>query len=61
MSNESKLVLISKLSQNIKEDIDQNNDRFFKSFGAWDETDSANEIIRNIKESRTFTRTREEF
>jgi hypothetical protein len=61
MSTQNKLDLISKLTNTVKTDIGQENTEFYKAFGGWDETESAEELIETIKESRTFNRTIEEF
>lgn len=34
---------------------------FYNAFGGWDENESAEELIKTIKGSRTFNRTIEEF
>ena len=61
MSAQNKLDLISKLTNTVKTDIAQENTEFYKAFGGWDKNESAEEMIKSIKESRTFNRTIEEF
>lgn len=61
MSTQNKLDLISKLTQSVKTDIDVEQTEFYKAFGGWDENESAEELIRTIKDSRTFNRAIEEF
>lgn len=61
MSAQNKLDLISKLTNTVKTDIEQDKTDFYKAFGGWDENESAEELIDIIKGSRTFNRTMEEF
>lgn len=61
MSLQNKLDLISKLTNSVKTDIEQDKNDFYKAFGGWDENESAEELIDTIKGSRTFNRTIEEF
>ena len=61
MSTQNKLDLISKLTNTVKKDIEQEKTDFYNAFGGWDEHESAEELIETIKESRTFNRTIEEF
>ena len=61
MSTPNKLELISKLKSSTKSDIKHKTDDFYKSFGGWDENESAEELINAINESRTFSRSLEEF
>jgi len=60
LSAKNKLDLISKLTNTVKTDAEQRNVDFFKSFGGWDENESAEELIEIIKGSRTFNRTIQE-
>jgi hypothetical protein len=60
-SPNNKLNLISKLTLSIKKDNKNNNKSFYKAFGAWESKDSAEEIIVNMRNNRTFTRTIEKF
>lgn len=57
----SKFDLISKLTQSVKSDIDDKKRLFLKAFGGWDKSDSAENLIANIRESRTFYRKTEGF
>jgi hypothetical protein len=50
----NKLDLISKLSQSVKNDTGEKKSKFYKSFGAWDKKQSAEEIITGIQSNRTF-------
>ena len=61
MSAQNKLDLISKLTNTVKTDLEQEKTDFYKAFGGWDENESAEELIETIKGSRTFNRTIEEF
>jgi hypothetical protein len=56
-----KLDLISKLTQSLKSDIKPAENLFESSYGAWAGNESAEEIISNIRDSRTFNRQIEEF
>jgi hypothetical protein len=60
LSPSNKLHLISKLTLSLKSDIDDRKKIFFKAFGAWDSKKSAEEIIVDIRNSRTFKRQIEE-
>lgn len=61
MSAQDKLHLISKLSSTIEVETEPAETDFYKAFGAWDERESAEELISSIKGSRTFNREIEEF
>lgn len=56
LSPNSKLDLISKLTQSIKTDISDKKSSFKKSFGAFESKKSADELISEIRNSRSFTR-----
>ena len=56
LSPSSKLDLISKLTLSIKSDITDKKNRFRQSFGAWESEQTADEIIRDIRESRVSNR-----
>ena len=56
-----KLKLIERLSKSINKDMSNNNDRFEKSFGAWIDSRDADQIIADIRDSRTFNRQIESF
>ena len=56
-----KLKLIERLSNSINEESSINNDRFEKSFGAWIDSKDSDEIIAQMRESRTFNRQIESF
>lgn len=56
-----KLKLIEKLSKSIDKEILVNNDRFEKSFGAWVDSRDSDEIIAEIRNSRTLNRQIESF
>ena len=60
LSPNSKLDLISKLTLSVKTDIADKKKSFYKAYGAWDSKKSANEIINEIRSSRTFNRQIEE-
>lgn len=56
LSPNNKLDLISKLTLTVKTDISDNKKSFYKAFGAWESRQSADEIISEIRNSRTFNR-----
>ena len=60
LSLSNKLDLISKLTLSAKADTTNKNKSFYKSFGSWNSPKSADQIINEIRESRTFTRKIEE-
>ena len=61
LSPDYKLDLISKLSLSIKTDITRRKKSFYKAFGAWNSKKSADQIISDIRKSRTFNRQLEQF
>ncbi len=56
-----KLKLIEKLSKSVSKDMSKKNDRLEKSFGAWIDPKDSDEIIKEIRESRSFNRQIESF
>lgn len=56
LSPSNKLYLISKLTQSVKTDLTDKKSSFYQAFGAWESSKTADEIIKEIKESRTFNR-----
>ena len=60
LSPSNKLDLISKLTLSVKSDIAEKKKSFYKAFGAWDSKQSAEEIIKEIRNSRAFNRQIEE-
>jgi hypothetical protein len=60
LSPDSKLDLISKLTQSLKGDVSKRKKSFSKAFGAWESDKSAEEIIKDVKANRTFNRQIEE-
>jgi hypothetical protein len=56
LSPSSKLDLISKLILSVKSDISKRKKNFYKAYGAFDSTKSADQMISEIYNSRTFTR-----
>ncbi len=56
LSMDSKLDLIAKLSLSIKSDISTKKNKFKQSFGAFKSSQTAEELIDEIRSSRTFTR-----
>jgi hypothetical protein len=56
LSPNNKLDLISKLTLTVKTDITDKKKSFYKAFGAWESKQSADEIINDIRNSRTFNR-----
>lgn len=61
LSPNNKLDLISKLTLSVKTDITVKKNSFYKAFGAWESEQSADEIIKDIRNSRTFNRKTEKF
>lgn len=61
LNQESKLDLIAKLSQSIKEDVSEREVSLQDLFGAYQSTESADEIITKIRSSRSFNRHTESF
>lgn len=60
LSPSHKLDLIAKLTQSVKDDIQEKNNSFERSFGAWQSEESADEIVESIRNSRKFDRKTEE-
>ena len=56
-----KLKLIEKLSKSVSRDILTKKDRFEESFGAWIDNRDSEEIIKEIRDSRSFNRQIESF
>lgn len=57
LSLDNKLDLISKLSLSVKADAaKKHRSTFYKAYGAWDSKQSAEQIIGDIRKSRTFKR-----
>jgi hypothetical protein len=54
LSPSNKLDLISKLTLSVKTDITNRKKSFYKAFGAWESRQSAEEIIKDIRNSRTY-------
>jgi hypothetical protein len=52
----SKLDLISKLTKSIKSDLKDKRNAFEKAFGAWDKSEDAEKINKEIRDSRSFNR-----
>ena len=61
LSPSNKLDLISKLTQSVKTYITDRKKTFYEAFGAWESKKSAEEIIEEIRKSRTFNRQIEQF
>ena len=60
LSPSNKLDLISKLTLSVKTDIADQGDSFYKAFGAWESKQTADEMISDIRASRTFNRQTEQ-
>ena len=54
LSPSNKLDLISKLTLSVKTDITNRKKTFYEAFGAWESKESAEEIIRDIRNSRVY-------
>lgn len=61
LSPGSKLDLISRLTSSVKSDLAHKQSSFQKAFGAFESQKSADQIIQELRDSRTFTRQIEEF
>ena len=61
LSPSSKLDIISRLTASVKSDLKNKKASFSKAFGAFQSEKSADEIISDIRRSRTFTRQIEKF
>jgi hypothetical protein len=61
LSPNSKLDLISKLTQSVKTDISDKKNSFKKAFGAFESKHSADELIAEIRDNRSFNRKIESF
>ena len=61
LSPSNKLDLISKLTLSVKTDITSRKKSFYKAFGAWESKQTADQIIKDIRDSRTFNRKTEQF
>jgi len=57
LSKENKIKLIAKLSDSIIEETTENENLVDKFFGAFESEKSAEELIKEIRDSRTFSRT----
>jgi len=57
LSKENKIKLIAKLSDSIVEEATENENLVDKFFGAFESEKSAEELIKEIRDSRTFNRT----
>ena len=55
LSPVSKLELLERLTKSIRKDRKSNEQNFFSSFGAFASDKPAEEIIKNIRDSRKFT------
>ena len=53
LSPVNKLELIERISKSLKSDLTRKKDNFFKAFGAFGSNKSAEEIIKEIKKSRS--------
>lgn len=60
LSPSNKLDLISKLTLSVKSDISEKKKSFYKAFGALDSKQTAEQMIKEIRNSRTFNRQIEE-
>jgi len=61
LSPSNKLDLISKLTLSVKTDIIKKKKSFYEAFGSWKSNQTADQIIGDIRDSRTFTRHIEQF
>ena len=56
LSPEIKLDLIERISRTLKENLTNKNSSITDAFGVWQSKKTADEIITEIRESRTFNR-----
>ena len=56
LSPSNKLDLISKLTLSVKSDITNRKKSFYKAYGAWESKQTAEQIIKDIRDSRNFNR-----
>jgi hypothetical protein len=56
LSPGAKLDIISKLTQSLKSDVKSKENLFESSFGAWIGNESVGEMVKGIRDSRTFNR-----
>jgi len=56
LSPGAKLDIISKLTQSLKSEVKPKENLFDSSFGAWVGNESAEDIIKGIRDSRKFNR-----
>lgn len=61
LSPSNKLDLISKLTSSIKSDLKRKKSSFREAYGAFESSESAEEIIEDIRNSRNFNRQIESF
>ncbi|MBW8334947.1 MAG: hypothetical protein K0M40_23220 [Prolixibacteraceae bacterium] len=61
LSKENKLRIIARLSNSIANDVEETENVVDKYFGAFKSDKSAEEIIKEIRESRNFNRSLEAF
>jgi hypothetical protein len=54
LSPGAKLDIISNLTQSLKSEVKPKENLFESSFGAWAENESAEEIVKGIRDSHTF-------
>jgi hypothetical protein len=57
LSRENKIKLVAKLSNSIANEVSEKEDVVDKFYGAFKSEKSAEELIKEIRESRTFNRT----
>ena len=56
LSPGTKLDIIPKLTQSLKSEVKSKDNLFESSFGAWAGNESAEEIVKGIRDSRSFNR-----
>ncbi|PSR04087.1 MAG: hypothetical protein BRD50_04500 [Bacteroidetes bacterium SW_11_45_7] len=61
LSTKDKLELIAKLTLSVKNEMNEKKISFYQAYGAWDSDQPAEELIKEIRDSRTFNRQIEEF
>jgi hypothetical protein len=61
LNTDLKRKLIERLSKSVRRDLSAQRNNFEKSFGAWNDSRESDEIINEIRNSRTFNREIESF
>lgn len=60
LSTKDKLDLIAKLTLSVKNEVSEKKTSFYQAYGAWDSDQPAEELVKEIRDSRSFNRQIEE-